>query len=134
MRVENWQTAFVEVLEHYARQSFGWGTADCMQLALANVAAVTGTTPYPKAKGYKTEKGALRVLKRHGFDTPEQAIEAAFDEIHVAAAGRADLGVFDAETGVAVVVCTGVCFVGLAPDSGYIEIRRAAVRRAFRVE
>lgn len=133
MRVKNWQTRLIETLEGFSGVGFKWGTADCMQLALACSEAMTGIVTYPNAHGYKTERGALRVLKKHGFDNCEQAIEAAFDEKPVIMAGRGDIGIIDTPEGPAALVCVGNQFVGISPDSGFIYLPRAMVRRAFEV-
>lgn len=133
-RIDNWQIGLTAFLEEFSCREFVWGKSDCMQLALGAVKAVTGQAPYPGAKGYRTEKGALKVLKRHGFDDAEQALAAAFDEVPVSMTGRGDIGVVDSDEGPAAVVCVGVHFVCMAPKNGFINIPRASVRRAFRVE
>lgn len=53
------------------------GTRDCLKLLLKAVRGMGGSTVLAKGARYTTEAGALRELKRRGFDDLPSAIDAA---------------------------------------------------------
>lgn len=63
---------------------------------------------YPDAIGYKTEAGAGKKLRQHGFANVKEAFAAKFSEIPVALAQRGDIGVIDRDG----VLSGGVPLVG----------------------
>lgn len=87
------------------------GTRDCLKLLLKAVRSMGGSTTVAKGAKYSTEAGALRELKKRGFDDLPSAIDAAgLVRIAPSAALPADiLGLRTAESafGIAVAVYAG---------------------------
>lgn len=87
------------------------GNRDCLKLLLKAVRAMGGSTVVAKGAKYTTEAGALRELKKRGFDDLPSAIDAAgLVRIAPAAALPADiLGLRTEESafGIAVAIYAG---------------------------
>lgn len=87
------------------------GTRDCLRLLLKAVRSMGGSTTLAKGAKYTTEAGALRELKKRGFNDLPSALDAAgLVRIAPAAALPADiLGLRTAESsfGIAVAIYAG---------------------------
>lgn len=71
---------------------FIWGESDCAILFSEAVEALTGHNPIADGGTYATRIGALRGLKRLGFDSVLDLVVSRFTEIPPAHAMRGDLG------------------------------------------
>lgn len=92
-------------------KAYAPGKRDCLKLLLKAVRTMGGSTTVAKGAKYTTEAGALRELKKRGFDDLPSAIDAAgLVRIAPAAALPADiLGLRTAESafGIAVAIYAG---------------------------
>jgi hypothetical protein len=131
-RLPGWERRLnAAVAKHQALPS-AYGISDCYLIADDGVEAVTGERMYPKALGYKTEAGAARRLRQHGFDTVRDAFAAKFPMIPVALAQRGDIGIIDRD---------GVLSGGLFTSIGFMTrgaeavefVPASAVAFAFKV-
>lgn len=132
MRLENWPDRMFEVIARHAAIPFAWGVSDCMQLVMDSNEAITGAHPYPKAKAYRSQRGAAACLRRHGFETIVEALAAKYDLVPVAMAQRGDNGVVQVAGVLSSVLCEGASWVGKT-EGGIIRLSRAHVVQAFRV-
>jgi hypothetical protein len=133
-RVPDWPDRLIAALERHERLVFAYGMSDCMQLAMDCAEAVTGTHPYPKAKRYRTIRGAAACLKRHGFGNIIEALMAAYPEIAPSLARRGDIGIAYEGNVPCAVVCEGLLFAGKPPGTiGLARVPRTRVERAFAV-
>jgi len=63
-RTEGWEHRLFEFLQAAARRPFSWGEWDCCKFVHAALEVqAEATIPHPN---YKTKRGALRIIKRHG--------------------------------------------------------------------
>lgn len=105
------------------------GKRDCLKLLLRAVRTMGGSTKVAKGARYTTETGALRELRKRGFDDLPSAIDAAgLVRIAPAAALPADiLGLRTDESafGIAVAIYAGngkaVAFAGGVGMTGKLE-------------
>jgi hypothetical protein len=133
-RLPDWPDRLIAALERHERLVFAYGVSDCMQLAMDCAEAITGAHPYPKAKRYKTKRGAASCLKRHGFSNIIEALMAAYPEIAPSLARRGDIGIASEGAVPCAVVCEGLLFAGKPPGTvGLARVPRARVERAFAV-
>ena len=87
-RISDWRIRLAALIVERRRQPFVWGTSDCCLLAADGVRAMTGFDFAGAMRGYTTRFGALRSLKRAGFDRVFDAVDAA----GLPVAGRARTG------------------------------------------
>lgn len=124
--------ALAPYLESRAHWTFGYGTGerehDCVRFCDAGVAAVSGRHPLKSFSGtWTTERGAARVLARHGGMA--QAVSTVMAEIPVTFAQRGDVGL---TTENVLVLVEGATVVGLT-DTGYLRLPREALTQAWTV-
>lgn len=68
-RIPGWEQALVAWLQACAREPFSWGRHDCCSFAARAVEVQTGSDFYAPFEGaYRTAAGALKALKRQGYD------------------------------------------------------------------
>ena len=80
-RLAGWEQALVDWLAACEREPFVWGQHDCCSFAAGAVKAQTGVDHYaPFAGGYRTAAGALKALKRQGFEDLHGPFDAALGE------------------------------------------------------
>lgn len=138
MRLQDWRTRYSETIDRIRANPFAWGQADCLTgLVLPVVEAVTGSTGglYRYYGRYKTERGALGVMRRSGFDNLGDLLAAHFPEIHPSRATVGDLAALptDDSFGHSLGVVNGErVFVMLEQSLGTRSLTDAV--RAFRVE
>lgn len=66
-RLPDWQLRLEAFLAQRRAQPFAWGINDCCTFAADAVQAITGQDPAPAGlRAHRTEKQALRALRRHG--------------------------------------------------------------------
>lgn len=84
IRVQDWRIRFEDTIDTIRRDPFKWGTADCLTgLVCPVLKAITGTDYFTQYAGkYKTAKGAVIVMKRHGFDNLADLAASELTEVH----------------------------------------------------
>ena len=104
-RVDDWETAFQQLLDEWARREFAYGSADCACWAAAAVLALTGQDFYAPFRGrYRSAAGSVRALRLYGAgDLPSTLTAALGEPVHRAFAGRGDIVMMQGNAG----VCTG---------------------------
>ena len=80
-----------QIVAQYINTSFAWGRHDCVRMAVAHIRRMGHRASLLKGGTYTSEFGAIKALKRAGFDTLEAALDARFDRIAPAAALPGDL-------------------------------------------
>lgn len=65
-RYLDWQSRMAAVVQARLHVPFAWGTNDCAMFAADVVQAITGTDLAAEYRGYSTEGGAAKILKRSG--------------------------------------------------------------------
>lgn len=131
-RKTDWPRRLKKALTSHVRMPFEYGKSDCFMICSDVVKAMTGKAPYPKALGYKTEAGAAKKLKQHGFETVEDAWRAKYEEIHPFQIGRGDIAIVQTEAGIAGAVFDGKHLFTKGPESNtFLPVTHA--KTAFRV-
>lgn len=70
----DWYPKHVEFIETMRRVPFEWGTADCGPAWVGEyVKIVTGVNPVEGRFNYKTERGAIRAMRKAGYDNLKDA-------------------------------------------------------------
>lgn len=112
--------AFNKVKARYGGREFEWGKVDCIKVA-RYLALEMGHKP-PKMPRYSTQLGAIRAIKKMGFDSVEGLIASFFPKIPVAKALLADLIVVPGEEGLdAVLISAGRWIYGFHEESDVLE-------------
>lgn len=115
-RLQNWQVRFEAFVASRRSTPFAWGVNDCATFAADCVQALTGVDPAPAGlRAHRTQKQALRALKRHGglagiataaLQQPIHPLRATVGDVVLAQSGGRDL----------LAICNGsTC---LAPSAG----------------
>jgi hypothetical protein len=95
MRIIGWEKRLNAVVAKHQLLPSQYGVSDCYLIADDVVEAVTGAFMYPKARAYKTETGAAKQLRKHGFSNVMDAFAAKFEAINPLQAQRGDIGVIE---------------------------------------
>jgi hypothetical protein len=131
-RQPGWEKRLNAVVAKHQALPSEFGTSDCYLIADDGVEALLGERMYPDAIGYKTEAGAARKLRQHGFDTVRDAFAAKFAEIAPSMAQRGDIGVVDRGGVLSGGLFTSIGFMTRGADA--VEFLPAsAVTYAFKV-
>ena len=94
-RKPDWESALVQWLQQAIKTPFVWGQFDCVLAAADAVNAQTGYDFATAYRGcYSTDKGALKQLKRRGYESVFDVVAKALDGEAVAPAQlqRGDIG------------------------------------------
>lgn len=95
-RLPGWERAYVEIMERYQAEPFGWADLQhCLGAPAELTLGMTGVNPVRGLPARKTEEGQLRLLAKLGYRTVEDALEAVFPEIPKLLARRGDCGILD---------------------------------------
>ena len=106
MRIEGWEARLIEYIDQSNAKPFAWGSHDCIIWSGKWVAMVTGSDHIAEWIGrYKTESGALRVLKRLGYSSPADAVSGRLPSRPVLMARRGDLVLHEQNS---IGICTGI--------------------------
>ncbi|KKX29173.1 hypothetical protein [Rhizobium sp. LC145] len=133
-RHPDWEIRLNAVVAKHQAMPGEWGKSDCYMIPDDAVEAVIGERMYPAALGYKTEAGAGKKLRRHGFENVAQAFAARFPEIGVLMAQRGDIGVIEREDQFSGGVFTAIGFMTRAHGGPVQFLPASAVTRAFKVD
>ena len=139
-RLPGWEPRAVATLSRHMSMPLTWGVSDCLVVPADLCEAMTGVTIMPShLRRYRTEAGAMRLLKRAGFEDVEEALNAAFARLDgVAMARRFDAGVverFDA-AGRPVLACVIISTGGQAlgrDHAGPVLVPQLTLRSAFAI-
>lgn len=131
-RVKDWENAHKEVIEFHMSQPGVYGTSDCYIICDDNVKAITGKYMFPKARNYKSVKGAAKQLVKHGFENVEQAFASLFEETPPTLAQRGDIGVIDDNGAICGGVFTALGFAVRGDERLYF-MPVSSVKTAFKV-
>ncbi len=131
-RVVDWASLLSRVIERHNDLPFQYGKSDCYLLAADAIEAVTGERVYPDFRGYKTETGAARLIRRAGFESLAEGFDSLFEQIPPAHAGRGDVGVVDQEGDICAGVFTQLGFVARGKER-LLTLPRKDVLKAWRV-
>jgi len=125
--------AFNATYEKFKDRPFEWGKVDCIKVS--RFLALQLKHKPPRAPRYTTEIGAIRSLKKMGFDNCEGLLSSMFPKIPVARALVGDLLIGDGEGGMdAVFISAGRQILGFHEDSDVIEfILPEKLRCAYRL-
>ncbi len=135
MRHPDWEERLNAVVAKHQAMPGEWGKSDCYIIADDAVEAVTGSRMYPKALPYKTEAGAGKKLRQHGFENVSEAFAAKFEEVGVLIAQRGDIGVIERNGQFSGGVFTGNTGFMTRSHGGPVEfLPPSAVTRAFKVD
>ncbi len=131
-RLPGWEKRLNAVVAKHQALPSVYGTSDCYLIADDGVEAVTGERMYADALGYKTEAGAAKKLRQHGFETVRDAFAAKFDEVAPSMAQRGDIGVVDRDGVLSGGLFTSIGFMTRGTD--VVEFLPASeVAHAFKV-
>jgi hypothetical protein len=100
-RVKDWRSRFDEELEKIRLQPFDWETQhDCVFGLVARLVEAMIDEPQARefAGKYDTAEGALRVMKKAGYDSLADAVAARFPEIHPSQARIGDVIAYKTDT------------------------------------
>ena len=89
VRVEAWPGLLAGYLELHRSTGFEFGRFDCCLFAADWVKLCTGQDPAKGLRGYKSEPGALKLLKEHGG--VRGLADGVFPRVKLAFARRGDL-------------------------------------------
>ena len=132
MRIAGWASRLSRTYERHAALPADYGVSDCFIWPADVVEAVTGERIFPDCRGYKTELGAARMLRRKGFETLADAFGSLFEEIPPAHAGRGDIGVVEQDGEICGGAFLQLGFQARGKD-GFVTVPRGEVLKAFRV-
>lgn len=143
-RYPDWEARLAAAIEAARATPFAWGTFDCWLAAADQVAASTGVDPADWCRGrYRSARGALGVLRRHGGGRLDAMLTTIFGEpVARPFARRGDLAlvplpddVADAgfDRACATVALDGVAVHAAAPGHGLIRLPLRLADRAWRV-
>lgn len=112
---------------------FQWGLVDCIKMARFQALGMKHRPP--RLPRYTTAVGALRALKKMGFESVEAALDSLFPVIPPAMARVGDLVLGEGEDGIdAVFVWTGRKLMGFHEDAeGLVIIIPEKVKKAYRL-
>ena len=131
MRLEGWEKRLAAQVEAVRSRPFEWGQHDCATWAAEVRLAMTGQDAAAAWRGrYRSERGALRTLRRLGFQTMEAGVTGVLSDPLPTPllAQRGDVVLMDDALG----VCIGAVALFLAPE-GLTERPMADCRLAWRV-
>lgn len=133
VRLPHWRSALSKCIEEALQRPFEWGRHDCALFAADAVLAMTGVDPAEGWRGrYSTPRGAIRVLRRDGYDDHIAYAEGYLPEVHPARAAMGDIVMVETPVGVALGVLTGAVIA--VPDAdGLGFVPRVMAHRAFHV-
>lgn len=128
------QTLKLFLAEH-KNKPFAWGENDCCLFAANAVLTLTGNDLAPEFRGkYSTKVGAARALKKHGYHSIEQLLNAKLGTpIAPLTATIGDIALienYDQERAAGVVFRSSVYCVGL---TGLIQVPLSSIIYVWRV-
>lgn len=135
-RLPGWRARLDAMFDEIRRTPFDWAGHDCaLTLASGAILAITGEDVSKPYRGrYQTERGALLVLRKAGFETLEELAASLLPEVPVSFARVGDIVTYpmDDPFGCTFGVVNGERAFVLRPEGiGTMDILQA--RKAFKV-
>lgn len=132
MRIENWPTTLMKMIERAEKEPFVWGQNDCCLWTADVVLAITSHDFADGLRGrYHDEDGAKAIYEGYTF---EHFITSILGEsIHVNFAQRGDVMMKKFETGETLGICIGAK-TAFKTVSGLIQIPTLECDAAWRIE
>ena len=114
-RYRDWQSRIADLVASKESHPFEWGKQDCALFVCDAILAISGHDPAADVRGYKTDRGAARVVNRLGG---MRAIgNTRFGaEIHPMQAQVGDVGLIEIDGRESFVLCGGAHWIGPGPD------------------
>lgn len=136
-RLPNWRTRFEAAIDEIKYVPFDWSTQhDCGPgLAGRMVYAITGEDLTVKYQGkYNSAAGALKVMRKAGFDNLADLVGSFLPEIHPSQASLGDIVAYEMDSpfGFALGIVNGERVFVLRPE-GVGTMDLLAAKRAFKV-
>lgn len=113
MRIDGWEKRLLAIIENPG--VFEWGTNDCCMFAVRCVEEITGVDHGVKYRGYKTQKGALGKLAKHG-GVEGIATACLGEPKNPRLAKRGDVVSHQNDDGVALGICIGDKIAAIGED------------------
>ncbi len=135
-RLYDWRSRLAAETVRQAREPFAWGEHDCaIGFGAGVVKALTGVDVAAPYRGhYRTPTGAMRLLRKAGFQSLGDFVASLFPEIEIAQARIGDLGVVATDGPIAEAICMfDASGVVVMTEQGHGRLPRDAAFRAFRV-
>lgn len=130
------QQALEKTMTRFAGKTQKLGTADCIQLVRAHLRNM-GHRKIPATGQYGTPAGAVRALKKTGFDTFEALFDSLLPRIAPAAMLAGDIALVEAapdETAIGggtMVISVGRKFIGWHPSQPELAVIEPTVEQPF---
>lgn len=131
MRVANWEVLLFAYVDQAKDLPFEWGVHDCATWVADWRQVATGQDAAQAWRGqYRTERGALRQIKRAGFDTMPEWVDSILGDRLTSPlmAQRGDIALVRDALG----IVTGDEVVALSPD-GAVAFPLTDAQMAWRV-
>lgn len=130
MRCEDWEKRLNKHLQNVA--PFEWSTNDCCQFTLGRWCELCTGINHLVSYKYKTEAGAVRILKRLG-GLEALATKHLGEPKPPAMAHRGDIVSFEHDCGVALGICVGAKIAGVGQD-GLMLVSMSLAKNAWGVK
>lgn len=132
-RRDDWRPALHEAIETTRREPFQWGERDCALFVADCVKAMTGLDlGFGFRGGYDDAVGAMKAIRRAGFQDLPAVAASFFEEIHPVRAAVGDIAAIETAEGWSLGIYGGPRVTVLRPD-GLGSVDRSMVTKAFRV-
>jgi hypothetical protein len=131
VRVEDWQARLWDYIDAAKDQPFVWGTRDCATWVADWRCIITGQDAAQAWRGrYRTERGALRAIRRAGFASIEEWVDSIAPRLPgPLLAQRGDVAMVQGALG----IVTGAQIAALSPG-GLVFVPLTDAEMAWRVE
>lgn len=131
-RYRDWIARLDAYVRSHAGTPFTWGTLDCALFAAGAVEAMTGVDFARGFRGYVTEAGGRRKLRKKGFESHVDLAAHRLPEIAPARAREGDVAVLQTDLGLSLGIVQGRFVHAMGPDGPGLA-PRSAMTRAFAV-
>lgn len=120
-------------MDKYKDRSFAWGVVDCIRMSSFHARKMGHVVP--KLQRYRTYAGAVRALKKSGYETIQAAFDDLFTEIPLATARAGDFVIGDGENGMdASFIWCGRKMMGFhEDDDGLVMLIPKKIKAAYHV-
>lgn len=136
MRAPGWEERLAAEVAAASGKPFRWGDFDCATWAFDVAAVLRGGPSFADEwRGkYKSARGALRIIRRLGAATMEEAVTARLGQPRKAVllARRGDIVMTEAEQMPALGICVGASAMFLS-KSGLVPVRLRECLKAWEV-
>lgn len=133
-RKDTWHADLADYIVKQRAEPFEWGKNDCALFAAGAVFAMTGEDVAKQYRGkYKSLRGAIGTLRKHGFNDHVEIVASILEEIHPSQAAVGDLAVVTGDDGFPAlgIVQGPQIYLMRVDNAGMVDLLKA--ERAFRV-